>query len=291
MSKLIPVRYGRGKGMSYPEGIEAEMREVAAHFDSSVKEVDSRYSLHTEYSYLRRSMESRALEDLENIKSARKSGIPQLWYDERWVKEFVTYIKNWVGNDRPPEVIEIHPPFEDYCSNISDFLDLYEVFEERISELYPDANIVLENRSGTQYRSAEFLISNAREIRNLSESVESRELDLQLAVDFPQVFTAHGMGVGDFTAESIKNIFETLMPAKENILSIHIWGKKEGSRAHHGTLDTYFVDKGLKKTFLKELLDLFNDDIPRYFVPEVQSGYDDYHAIINDFVQTGFKFV
>jgi len=42
---------------------------------------------------------------------------------------------------------------------------------------------------------------------------------------------------------------------------------------------------------LKELLDLFDDDIPRYFVPEVQSGYDDYHAIINDFVKAGFKFV
>jgi len=290
MSKLIPVRYGRGKGMSYPEGIEAEMREVAAHFDSSVKEVDSRYSLHTEYSYLRRSMESRALKDLENIKSARKSGIPQLWYDEKWAKEFVTYIKNWVGNDRPPEVIEIHPPFEDYCSKISDFLDVYEVFEKRISGIYPDADIVLENRSGTQYRGAEFLVSNAKEIKNLQESVEARELDLQLAVDFPQVFTAHGMGVGDFTEESIKNIFETLT-LKENIVSIHIWGKKEGSRAHNGNLDTYFVDKGLKKTFLKKLLDLFDDDIPRYFVPEVQSGYDDYHAIINDFVQTGFKFV
>ncbi len=291
MSKFIPVRYGRGKGMSYPGGIEAEIREVAAHFDSSVKEVDSRYSLHTEYSYLRRAMKSEALEGLESLKSARKSGIPQLWYDERWAKEFVTYIKNWVGNDNPPEVIEIHPPFEDYCSKISDFLDLYKVFEERISELYPDADIVLENRSGTQYRGAEFLISNAEEISKFSNSIESRGLNLRLAVDFPQVFTAHGMGVGDFTEQSIKNIFETLNPTSENIVSIHIWGKKEGSRAHNGNLDTYFVDKGLKKTFLKELLDLFDDDIPRYFVPEVQSGYDDYHKIINDFAVSGFRFL
>lgn len=291
MAKLVPVRYGRGKGMSYPEGIKAEIREVAAHFDASVKEVDSKYSLHTEYSYLRRSMKSEALKNLEKINSTRKSGIPRLWYDESWAKEFIMYIENWIGNDRDPEVIEIHPPFEDYCSSIDDFLDIYEVFEEECSELYPNADIVIENRSGTQYRGGEFLISDAEEIKELSKSIGSRGLSLRLAIDFPQVFTAHGMGVGDFTSGSIEDIFDTLTPVKKNILSLHIWGKKEGSRAHHGNLDTYFVGEEIKEVFLEELLDLFDDDIPRYFVPEVQSGYDDYHTIIDDFVKAGFEFV
>jgi len=291
MSKLIPVRYGRGKGMSYPGGIETEIREVAAHFDSSVKEIDSNYSLHTEYSYGPRRMKSPALKNLEYLKSARKSRIPQLWYDEKWAKEFVTYIKNWVGTDNPPKVIEIHPPFEDYCSNIHDFLDVYEVFEKEISEHYPDSDIFIENRSGTKYNRAEFLISKVEEINKLSKSVESRRLSLRLAVDFPQIFTAHGMGVGEITKESIENVFDTLTPMRENILSTHIWGKKKGSKSHHGNLDTYFMDREIKEFFLEELLELFDDDIPRYFVPEVQSGYDDHHAIINDFVQAGFKFV
>ncbi len=291
MPKLIPVRYGRGKGMSYPDGIKAEIREVPAHFDSRVKKVDSDYSLHTEYSYLRRQMKSEAVKNLEKIESARGAGIPQLWYDKRWAEEFVTYIKNFVGEDRPPEVIEIHPPFEDYCPKINDFLETYEVFENEISEIYPKSNIVLENRSGTQYRKSKFLVSNAKEIKDLSDSIDSSGLDLKLAVDFPQVFTAHRMGVGDFTEESLNHIFDTLSSTKKNILSMHIWGKKQGSRAHHGTLDTYFIDNDLKELFLMKLSRLFDDDMLRYFVPEVQSGYDDYHTIIRDFSSSDFQFI
>ena len=35
----------------------------------------------------------------------------------------------------------------------------------------------------------------------------------------------------------------------------------------------------------------FNDDIARYFVPEVNSGESDLHSIVNDLEQEGFIFI
>jgi hypothetical protein len=34
-----------------------------------------------------------------------------------------------------PEVIEIHPPFNDYCRSIDNFLNIYGTFEKRVLEV------------------------------------------------------------------------------------------------------------------------------------------------------------
>ena len=61
--------------------------------------------------------------------------------------------------------------------------------------------------------------------------------------------------------------------------------------AHAGSLDTYFGDVlDLKPVFLQGLHDLLDDNIPRYFVPEVNSNDDDLHSIVADLTQIGFTF-
>lgn len=291
MPKLIPVKYGN---KSYPSGIKPEIKEVPAHFDADERSIESDYSLHTEYSYGKRKMNSGSLKSLEKIKGATKSGVPQLWHDRKWAKEFANYIEKFVGDERDPKYIEIHPPFNDYCSSIQDFTHIYEVFERETLDLFPGTEIVIENRSGTRYRGGSFIISKVEEIIKLSHIIESQNLRLRLVIDFPQLFSSHNLTTGKFSKESILDIVETLKPIRENITGMHIWGKRRGKNgrllAHMGTLDTYFDNTGMKEHFLTKVHELFDDKKSRYFVPEVNSKAEDLQEIVNDFVDFGFNF-
>lgn len=166
---LIAVKYGN---FNYPQGICAQVQEVAGHFDVSELCLQlPRYSLHTEYSYSERRMNSRNLKNLNSLISNRRDGIPQLWYSKQWAEEFAEFIFNLVEQESAPEVIEIHPPFSDY-SSIERFTEIYAIFEEKIKGKYDKSLILVENRSGSKYRYGNFVISKVEELGKLIESVK-----------------------------------------------------------------------------------------------------------------------
>ena len=109
---LIPVMYAR---RYYPAGITPRIQEIAGHFDISAIEPRMPYSLHTEYCFTGRRLDSRIIQKFPKICSAQKDGIPQLWFDKQWSLEFCNFIIALVGDHDPPKIIEIHPPFDDYC--------------------------------------------------------------------------------------------------------------------------------------------------------------------------------
>ena len=49
-------------------------------------------------------------------------------------------------------------------------------------------------------------------------------------------------------------------------------------------------DNTLKEFFLTSLYHLLDDGMPRFFVPEVNSGDDDLASIVNDLIKAGFTF-
>jgi hypothetical protein len=122
MAKFIPVKY---RGKAYPAGISCPIKEVAGHLDKTSIDASGAYSLHTEYSYGRRKLNSSIMHNHLVLKDANKEGIPQLWKNETWSIDFFAFIQALVGDGVPPEVIEIHPPFDDYCSSIDHFLDTH----------------------------------------------------------------------------------------------------------------------------------------------------------------------
>ena len=56
------------------------------------------------------------------------------------------------------------------------------------------------------------------------------------------------------------------------------------SRTHYqGNFDTYFGDNSENKTvFINGIMSICNDEIQRFFVPEVNTGAEDLSCIIND---------
>ncbi len=292
MSIFIPIDYD---GRRYPEYISPKIKEVAGNFDVPYIRPLKEYSLHTEYSYGKRKFDTSLISSFNTIKESHKDFIPKLWSSKKWAEEFRRFIIKLVGNNRPPKIIEIHPPFNDYCNSMEEFIEIYKVFEDRITETYPETDILIENRYGALYRGGKFLVSNVSDLEKLCDTINNSGLKLRIVLDVIQIFSSYNLGPGKFNSEKISSIIRSIHPIREMIKGVHLWGKKDyGSGryvSHMGDLDTYFVKKDLKEAFLNELYTLLDDGKSRYFVPEVNSSDQDLRNIIEDLRKNGFNFV
>ena len=238
-------------GVPYPEGFASNIKEIAAHFDKCEIEAAENYSLHTEYSYGKRKFDSRLMSRFTELKSSQKDGVPQLWKSNKWAEEFAEFIFELTKGKNPPTVIEIHPPFNDYC-DIDSFLNRYTIFEKRIHSVYPNSVIVIENRSGAVYKGGKFVIGKAKEIVELCQKIKDKDISLGVVLDFPQLLTAEGMDTLKFNVDKYLSLVDNISKHREVIKGIHIWGKKKSASgrwvAHAGNLDTYFGENAISKS-------------------------------------------
>lgn len=292
LTKLIPVKY---RGINYPSHIKCLIQELAGNFDKDIIEIDSPYSLHTEYSYMKRNFNSSIIKDLVNITSAQKDNIPQLWYNNNWANEFSIFLDRLINSSVSPEILEIHPPFKDYCNSFEQFLDVYMVFLEKFRKKHPKTIILIENRCGTMYKNGKFLLSRCADVIKFCNILKETSVDLKIVLDYPQIFSAELIKMDNVDLKKIIKFNEELINYKEFIGGFHIWGKRKSENGrwapHTGNLNTFFSNNNeLKKIFLMSVLNTFNDDNERYFVPEVNSGEDDLLSIVTDMEQAGFIF-
>jgi hypothetical protein len=313
MVRFIPVNYRNKK---YPPEVIPKIKEVPAHFDSKEPVPNFAYSLHTEYSYMPRRFDLPIVKDLSAIVNAVDNhSIPMLWYSPEWAEEFAEFIFRFVRDEHPPQVIEVHPPFDDNYRSIFTFIEIYKHFEDKILSKYPNVEILIENRFGSQHN-GNFLISSSTDLLELSELICKDNLRLRIALDFPQLFSNSHSNIGNFTEAELKSIFSRIQPVHEYIKGIHLWGKCYGKNmrvsAHMGTLDSYFYGiecskikdphssesmqyatqpNGIKNYFLNLMYNFLDDDNDRYFVPEVNSKSEHLRIIVNDLLDFGFVFV
>lgn len=285
---LKPVGY---HNRTWPCG-PVVLREVAGHFDVKGVSVTGSYSLHTEYAAGARKFSSAALCVASDIPEAHVRGIPQLWKSREWAVQFAAFVVELTRQSGAPEVVEVHPPFKDYCPTFDMFLDRYACFEAALAESYPGTRIVIENRHGTRYTGSKFLLNTCEDMLDLAKLLDTSPLQLELCLDVPQLFTAH-YGPAPRTAEHIDRVLQPLLECRHRIASVHIWGKKPnkrgGMQAHYGTLDTW-LGPDLKHHFLSQLHELFDDGRTRYLVPEVNGSQADMDAIARDMLDAGFTF-
>lgn len=292
--RLVPVKY---HSKDYPDSVTPLLDEVAGNLDSKQISLHTPYSLHTEYSYMKRNLDSDLMSDLGELKTATKNGIPQLWKTAEWSEQYALFIKRLIGDSIAPEVIEIHPPFRDYCEDVATFWERYMVFYNSISVQYPETKILIENRCGTLYTGATFLFSTCNDILQLCRFLAEGHFELGVIVDYPQLFSAEKIKMDHITLERILQFNESIKPYANNVGAIHLWGKRKGLNSsrwapHTGDLNSFFSDDMKKKElFLTSLKNTFCDEKARYFVPEVNSSEEDLRSIVNDLLNTGITFV
>ncbi len=278
----------------YPNNIPLDIKEVAGHFDIANFSLKQPYSLHTEYSYMGRTFINKYLKNYSGLVESNKNGVPQLWKNELWAKEFALFLIDNINGSIEPTVIEVHPPFKDYTYNTMDFIERYVIFEEIIKERFPHVELHIENRCGSRYSGGKFLVSNYCEIVELCNAISQNNLSLKIAYDVPQLYTAHNVTMK--SSQNIISLLESMKEIRQFVSGVHIWGKKfsiNGRRvAHHGDLNTYFMEnQDLKNAFLQKLKMLFDDDIKRNLVLEVNSSDNDMISIIQDLYEADFKYV
>jgi len=307
MSKLIPIIY---KNMNYPSHIKANIHEVSGNFYKEKLIVKSPYSLHSEPSSVPKAFCSKIVNELGNINKAQKGNIAQLWHDKEWANEFFIFIEWLIGSNNPPEVLEIHPPFDDYCKSFDQFLDVFNVFYQKFVKKYPNTTIVIENRFGTRYKDGKFLLSKCSDILDFCGILSKSNIDLKIVLDYPQLFSSETKikkprkkfdnWMGENPSQLVEKIIKfnlDLEKHKKLIDGFHMWGKlndigKLKWIPHAGNFDTFFSNnKELKQKFLSSVFSTFDDDKARYFVPEVNSGVSDFHSIVNDMEKEGFIFL
>lgn len=286
MTVFCMVKY---HSQSYPADIPLVLEETAAHMDVASIDRGPNLSLHTEYSYGKRELNSLLIQKYDELMTANKNGVPQLWKNAKWAEQFAGFVKDLAG-DIEPGVIEIHPPFSDY-TDIKSFADIYKVFEDSIREVYPNTEILLENRCGSVYKGGKFIVSKAESIEELCEEIEKQNIDLSIALDVPQLYTAHNVK----KEEQYFALLERMKQIREYIGGVHLWGKrrsKTGRKVSHcGDLNSYFeYNDSLKQSFLEAFADCFNDNKPRKLVLEVNSGNEDLMSIISDLKTAGILF-
>jgi hypothetical protein len=211
-----------------------------------------------------------------------------------------------VGENPHPAIIEVHPPYKDYCDSMQRFLEHYRVFEERIFSSYPETEILIENRYGTRYKRGPFLISSYCDVVDFVSQLEETtpRLKLGLVLDFPQLLAQSGMlsPKNDNIKETLTEMFDSLRFCKSRIRSVHLWGPKiikdDGNfkDVHQADLNGLFkYHKGMKKVFLENVYELLRDVSPCYFVPEVGAQTKTetdakVKTIVKDLLSSGFVF-
>lgn len=274
----------------YPEDIPLHIEEIAAHFDVAKVEGRLDRSLHTEYSYGVRKLAGSLISQYSELTEAQKEGVPQLWKNEQWARQFADFVIELNGVSVAPKVIEVHPPFNDY-TDIPSFIKAYAVFEKKITQSYPDVETLIENRCGSIYHGGRFLISKMGDLKSLCEEIDKDELQLRIAFDIPQIYTAHNAK----TEEEFIRLLEETRTIREYIGGVHLWGKRKTATgrtvSHCGDLNSYFGDQIVKERFLKAFKECFDDDVVRKLVLEVNSGNEDLLSIVNDLKSVGIGFV
>lgn len=276
-------------GQAYPESIPLRIEEIAAHFDVQKVSGQLGYSLHTEYSYGKRKFDSNVISNFPEILSAQKDGVPQLWKNESWASQFADFVISLIGMQTQPEVIEIHPPFNDY-TDLESFVKNYAVFEQKIKRHFPGVEILIENRCGSVYRGGKFIVSKTQDICRLAELVDRNALSLKMAYDVPQIYTAHNAK----TEKQFIGLLNDVTCFRGFIGGVHLWGKRVSDSgrkvAHCGDLNSYFGDASIKAGFLQAFKECFDDDVTRKMVLEVNSGNEDLTSIVNDLQSVGIAF-
>lgn len=289
LSNFRMIKYHK---QSYPPSIPLCIEEVAGHFDVEALRTTMAYSLHTEYSYGKRSFSSERVKDLNAICSAQRNGVPQLWTSIKWAEEFAEFLERAIQKLPQPKVIEIHPPFDDYTEDVEEFVQRYKAFESIILTKLPNTEIHIENRCGSIYSRGKFVISTLPHLIKLCDTIERDGLALRIALDIPQLYTAHNAFRNGGVA--ITGLLDEVRQMRRFIAGVHLWGKGVSSAgrkvAHYGDLNAYFSDQSLKQEFLVAFHRLFDDGKCRNLVLEVNSGNEDLISIISDLESAGIRF-
>ncbi len=302
MVKFIPVQC---PDYEYPSYIDSKIQERTANFfRENIEKTNLDYiSLHTDHPmFWKKKQRDKILSSnflkefpsiFDNIYDSGYYCFSKLWCDDKgWSKDFARFLLRLTDGieSKRIKIIEIHPPFKKYCDSFETFIERYKPFEEEILKKLPSTKICIENRynNSKTKKISDFMLSTTKDIIDLTELISNpkNNLNLTLVVDVPQLFSEHNNDKVISEERLIREVLTDLKRIRNFITYTHIWGRSKTVRrgrtfkgVHNADLNTYFENnEKIKNCFLEGIYDLFDDGIPRYFLPEIYNGNDEMSA-------------
>lgn len=211
-----------------------------------------------------------------------------IWKDEKELKSIISNLHDAFSKYCPPSVLEIFPPIRSNNYGEEEFFQKYSILEKAMRK-YSDLKIVIVNGPERYHSKPKYLVQTVEDILNIRRTVKERKYHLKLAVDISSLFKKKCYG------HELEEKLDKLSEIRNSILGIHL------SNIH----DVYSIFSEIRKEddvylnsygyhkysdFLGGISALFNDNLPRYFVPESVAGSEDLEELVDVLLRGGFSF-
>lgn len=211
-----------------------------------------------------------------------------IWKDEKELKSVISNLHEAFSKYCAPSVIEIFPPIRSNNYGEEEFFQKYRILEKAMRK-YSDLKIVIINGPERYYSKPKYLVQTVEDILSIRKTVKERKYHLKFAVDISSLFKKKCYG------RELEEKLDKLSEIRNSIDGIHL------SNIH----DVYSIFSEIRKEddvhlnsygyrkysdFLGGISALFNDNLPRYFVPENVVGSEDLEELVDVLLRGGFSF-
>lgn len=211
-----------------------------------------------------------------------------IWKEEKELRSVISNFHEAFSKYCTPSVLEIFPPIRSNTYGEEEFFQKYSILEKAMRK-YSDLKIVIVNGPERYHSKPKYLVQTVEDILNIRKTVKERKYHLKLAVDISSLFKKKCYG------HELEEKLDKLSEIRNSILGIHLSNihdvysifseiRKED--------DVYLNSYGYRKysDFLGGISALFNDNLPRYFVPESVAGSEDLEELVDVLLRGGFSF-
>lgn len=211
-----------------------------------------------------------------------------IWKDEKELKSVISNLHEAFSKYCAPSVLEIFPPIRSNNYGEEEFFQKYSILEKAMRK-YSDLKIVMINGPERYYSKPKYLVQTVEDILSIRKTVKERKYHLKFAIDISSLFKKKCYG------HELEEKLDKLSEIRNSILGIHLSNihdvysifseiRKED--------DVYLNSYGYRKysDFLGGISALFNDNLPRYFVPGNVVGSEDLEELVDVLLRGGFSF-
>jgi hypothetical protein len=211
-----------------------------------------------------------------------------IWKDEKELKSVISNLHEAFSKYFPPDVIEIFPPLRSNTYNEEEFFQKYNIFEKAMKK-YTNMKIVMINGPERYYSKPKYLMQTVDDIINIRKTIKEMKYHMKLTIDISALFKKKSYG------HDLEERLNKLSEIRNSIVGIHLSNIQDVYSIFSEIRkedDVYLNSYGYRKysDFLGGISAIFNDNLPRYFVPEHVVGSEDLEELVDVLLRGGFSF-
>ncbi len=249
MSLLVPVHLPA-------DVLPGSLAEFPGHLDAPRPAPRGGYVLRAETGAGPRACVSPLLKGLNVLRECRQGGVPRLWLQPAWTREFYLHLHRLLRGLPAPRCILLSPPRIADCPTLVEFLTLYRPLEAELARRKPGVRLLLENRAAQTPDEPQSLVARIQDLVALVRAAEAQGLTLGLALNLPQLFHAH-FGDGPPTARQVEEVLTSLRACAPAVAALRPLADP----------DALFGSPELTRAALVRLREILSDGRRRYLLP------------------------